>query len=353
MTNQATPTTLNASWFASAVPAKPSGKYAHIVVLRVTDSYSLFQTDGALNTARVQTGEKNGKPMTRITMFKRKQTTAERLMGRELLRRHGLLSNVLTGVADADGVNRDEQGLPVCDYNTDFCKTCPDCITYGFAIGDSGSEKSKVMSDTAYSLTSFDESHETMTLNAPYEEGTMSRKGVVTSRINEQDHVRPQIIFPSVITVRDVTLPLFLYVLNNVTRSKRYGAQTTRTGAMTNHILGIALTDGEIFSNLRFTQTLHDTLEAGGKLKSPDPVAVADALEAAHTIVPDLLKRDRVTVDQHLAGDALKAVLDALPNEDAAVKKLLKDAFDDSRAYFDTYIKKEAGTSKRGKLAKK
>jgi hypothetical protein len=53
----------------------------------------------------------------------------------------------------------------------------PDCIIYGFAIGDSGSEKSKVVVDTAFSITSFDDSHETFTLNAPYENGTMAAKG--------------------------------------------------------------------------------------------------------------------------------------------------------------------------------
>ncbi len=352
MTTQVTSTQLNAQWFPGAVPAKPSGAYAHIIVLRVTNSYALFQTDGELNTARVQTSEKNDKPMTRITLFKRKQTTSERLVGRELLRRHGFLSSALEGTDDADGVQRDASGLPVCDYNVDFCKTCPDCISYGFAIGDSGSEKSKVISDTAYSLTAYDDSHETMTLNAPFEDGTMSRRGIVTSRINEQDHVRPQVIFPSVITVRDATLPLFRYVLNNVARAKRYGAQTTRTGTMTNHILGIALTDGEIFSNLRFTQALHDALDAEGKLKLPDPVSIADALDAASALVPELLKRDRVSIDQHLSGEALQAALAALPNDDAAVKSFFAAAFVDSRAYFDAYIKKDASAPKRGRAKK-
>ena len=111
--------------------------------------------------------------------------------------------------------------------------TCPDCITYGFAIGDSGSEKSKVITDTAYSLTAYDDCHETRTLNAPYEDGTMSRQGKVTSRINEQDHVKPGVIFPAVITARDVTANLFRYVLNNVVRTRHYGAQTTRTGTLT------------------------------------------------------------------------------------------------------------------------
>jgi CRISPR-associated protein Csc2 len=53
----------------------------------------------------------------------------------------------------------------------------PDCIIYGFAIGDSGSEKSKVVVDTAFSITPFDESHESFTFNAPYENGTIASKG--------------------------------------------------------------------------------------------------------------------------------------------------------------------------------
>jgi CRISPR-associated protein Csc2 len=139
---------LNSDWFLSQVPGKPMGRYAHIVALRVTDSYPLFQTDGELNTARVRAGGARDELVTRLTIFKRKQSTPERLTGRELLRRYGFLS----GDA-ADGGDTGEDGLPICDYNVQFCTQCPDCIAYGFAIGDSGSEKSKVITDTAYSLT--------------------------------------------------------------------------------------------------------------------------------------------------------------------------------------------------------
>ena len=52
-------TTLKTDWFPSQVPPKPSGHYVHIIMLRVTDSYSLFQTDGELNTARVSAGVAN------------------------------------------------------------------------------------------------------------------------------------------------------------------------------------------------------------------------------------------------------------------------------------------------------
>jgi CRISPR-associated protein Csc2 len=317
------------------------GRYAHIVVLRVTDSYPLFQTDGELNTARVRAGVAHDGLMTRLAMFKRKQSTPERLVGRELLRRYGFLS----GEAGETGGKKllSEDGQPICDYNVQFCTQCPDCITYGFAIGDAGSEKSKVITDTAYSLTSYDHSHEAFTLNAPYEDGTMTRHGSVTSRINEQDHVQPQVIFPAVVTTRDLTEDLFLYVLNNVLRARRYGAQTTRTGRLHNRVVGIALTDGEVFSNLLFSQRLYDLLADAGEINPPDPVDPDAAFDVAQSLVPELLREDGVVVDQLILGTELESLLTemaALSADDGKVKALLGHAFDASRAYHEAWIAK-------------
>ncbi len=334
---------LNTQWFPKVIPAKPSGRYAHIIALRVTDSYALFQTDGELNTARVQAGLDDQAVITRLTLFKRKQTTPERLTGREWLRRYGILSSELPD--EKAKKETDAQGGLICDYNVAFCKQCPDCITYGFAIGDAGSEKSKVITDTGYSLTAYDSSHEAFTLNAPYEEGTMSRKGTVTSRINEADHVRPQVIFPAVITVRDVTAALFEYVLSNVMRTRRYGAQTTRTGTVSNHVLAIALTDGEIFSNLKFTQALYDALKARNALNSPDPVDMGTALAEAGRLVPGLIQADGVAVDQLLMGDELSAALTGLRgrlDDEAGAKTMLQAALADSRVYYQAYVAKDS-----------
>lgn len=330
--------TLNKDWFPTAVPSKPSGHYAHIVLLRETTSYALFQTDGELNTARVSQGVQNNEMMTRITMFKRKQTTPERLTGRELLRRYDFLSDQPYDSKNKNVVS-DKNGRPICDYNERFCMTCPDCISYGFAIGDSGSEKSKIISDTAYSLTDYSDSHEAFTLNAPYESGTMSRHGSTTSRINEQDHVKPQTFFPAVITVRDTTHALFNYVLNNVMRTRHYGAQTTRTGSVNNHILAIVLSDGEIFSNLKFTQALHDAL--ADQIKPPNPVETAVVQQTAAGLIPALLQQDAVTIDPLLMGDALSQTLTTFTqqlSDASSMKALLDTAFTDSRAYYDTYI---------------
>ncbi len=339
--------TLNTEWFLTEVPGKPMGHYAHLIMLRVTDSYPLFQTDGELNTARVNAGVTHTGLITRLALFKRKQSTPERLVGRELLRRYQFLSGDPGETGGKQTTDKD--GLPICDYNVQFCTQCPDCITYGFAIGDSGSEKSKVITDTAYSLTSYDHSHEAFTLNAPYEDGTMTRYGEVTSRINEQDHVQPQVIFPAVVTARDLTAPLFYYVVNNVLRARRYGAQTTRTGKLHNLVLGIVLTDGEIFSNLLFTQRLYDGLMDAGAINPPDPVNVATAFHAAEALVPELLAQDGMVVDQLLVGEDLQAFLKKLTArtaEDVELKRLLEDAFKDSRAYHEAWIAKANGKKK-------
>jgi len=330
---------LNTTWFPQQVLPKPSGYYAHLVMLRVTDSYALFQTDGELNTARIRVGEHTPGFVSRIEIFKRKQTTPERLVGRELLRHYGFLS-------PEPSVDRrrttDAQNPPICDYNVAFCMTCPDCITYGFAIGDAGSEKSKVITDTAYSLTPYDDSHETRTLNAPFESGTMSREGTVTSRINEQDHVKPGVLFPSVITVRDVTVNLFRYVVQNVLRTRHYGAQTTRTGAMTNHLIALILADGEMFSNLKFTQRLYDALQEQGAIQPPDPIDVPTALQVARALVPQLVAEDGVAIEQQLEGEELDALVREVRAADGnQVRQWLQAAFTDSRAYYERWIAKK------------
>lgn len=140
------------------LPQIPGARYAHILVLRTTESYAVFKTDGELNVARVQRGLASPDLVSRVVLFKRKQTTPERLTGRELLRRYGIY----------DGIYN-QTGSKPCEYNEKPCGICPDCVIYGYAVGEGGSEKSKVYIDSAYSLTPYETSHETMTLNAPYE----------------------------------------------------------------------------------------------------------------------------------------------------------------------------------------
>jgi CRISPR-associated protein Csc2 len=316
--------TVDPKFFHQEIPYKPMGKYVHFLTIRVTESYPLFQTDGELNKARVRAGISDKTTISRLSMFKRKQSTPERLVGRELLRSYGLMT------------------AEECEYNVNFAMNNPDCIIYGFAIGDSGSEKSKVVVDTAFSISAFDESHETFTLNAPYENGTMSKQGEVTSRINQQDHIKPQVFFPSIVTLKDPTEANFLYVFNNILRTRHYGAQTTRTGRVRNELIGVVFADGEIVSNLRWTQAVYDQMKADQTLKTPDPLDEDDVMKAAKTTIESLMSEEFI-VHTDFIGDTFAPLLNevkALTGSETGIKQVLQQADQDAKTYFAKHVEK-------------
>lgn len=316
--------------FHTEIPYKPMGKYVHFLTLRITESYPLFQTDGELNKARVRAGIENPNPISRLSLFKRKQSTPERLVGRELLRQYNLIT------------------AEECEYNVNFAMNNPDCIIYGFAIGDSGSEKSKVVVDTAYSITPFDQSHETFTLNAPYEHGTMSQQGEVTSRINQQDHIRPQVFFPSIVTLKDPTEASFLYVFNNILRTRHYGAQTTRTGRVRNELLGVVFADGEIVSNLRWTQGIFDRVPED-ILNSLDPLEEKTIRDAAINAIEALME-DEFIVHTDFIGEKFTPLLEevkALTKTEEGIISILQKADEEAKAYFKAYIEKPKKASSK------
>jgi CRISPR-associated protein Csc2 len=315
--------------FHQEIPAYPMGKYAHIILVRETNSFALFQTDGELNSSRVSLGRKGPEAGTRIVLFKRKQSTPERLTGRELLRRYNLVGT--------------------CKYNTaDFCKRCPDCIYYGFAIGDKGSERSKVVTDSAFSITGYDTSHMQFTFNAPSENGTMSEDGAMKTALGEQDYVTPQVYFPTVVTIKDPTEAAFIYVLNNVLRTRRYGAQNTRTGTVENSVVGVIFADGEIFSNLQLTQTVYDLLTPEQRQRTP--LAQSAVAQAMETAVSDLL-RDESVVTHLYAGDRLQRLLAevrGLTRDETTLKNVLAQATAETHLYAQTH-----GVDRQATKAKK
>ena len=329
--------TVPAKLFQTEIPYKLMGKYAHFLTIRITESYPLFQTDGELNKARVRAGVKDKATISRLSMFKRKQSTPERLVGRELLRNYGLMT------------------AEECEYNVSFAMDNPDCIIYGFAIGDSGSEKSKVVVDTAFSITAFDESHETFTLNAPYENGTMASKGEngskpgeVTSRINQQDHIRPQVFFPSIVTLKDPTEASFLYVFNNILRTRHYGAQTTRTGRVRNELIGVVFADGEITSNLRWTQAIYDQMQAQNSINPPDPLDEDDVMTAAKSAI-EALMADEFIVHTDFIGDAFVPVIQevkSLTGDETGIKAILEKADAEAKDYAKKHISKKKTAAK-------
>ncbi len=320
------------SEFHTALPRLASGKYVHFIMLRHSQSFPVFQTDGVLNTTRTKSGLTTPELISRLVMFKRKQTTPERLSGRELLRSLSLTSS--------------EEGENYCAYNGEkSCKKCPDCVIYGFAIGDSGSERSKVYSDSAFSLTSYESSHRSFTFNAPAEAGTMSEGGVMRSSINELDHILPEVTFPTIETLRDATSEGFVYVLGNLMRTRRYGAQESRTGTMANHIIGIAMCDGEIFSNLHFTQAIYDAI------KSDPGKPIEELRQIAATIAQEQLAKEPILKRQLIFGEQLNeliAEVGGIYQDEAKLSAILSTLYQQTQAYSTAY-----GAFANGKKAKK
>lgn len=313
------------SLFNPNFPRLAGGKYIHFIMLRHSQSFPVFQTDGVLNTVRLQAGIETTEKISRIVQFKRKQTTPERLTGRELLRSF----NITSAEKEADNY---------CEYNGDkSCKQCPDCIIYGFAIGDSGSERSKVYSDSSFSLTPYDEkSRRSFTFNAPFEGGTMSEAGQMRSAINQLDHILPEVTFPNIETLQDSTYEAFIYVLGNLLRTKRYGAQESRTGTIKNHLLGIIFCDGEIFSNLQFTQALYDAL----KSKSILDGNISDIKMEAQSVINNLLEKELVCKSKTIFGSELEELIsevsDIYQNREILIQTL-ETLSEQTKKYSATY----------------
>lgn len=295
--------------FLKSIPRTPQGRYVHFVMVRETESFPLFQTDGSLNTINVRAGLSDANVTSRLLMFKRKQSTPERLAGRELLR--------------ACGITTDDS----CVYNAPkggACKTCPDCIHYGYAIGE-GAEKSKVYVDSAFSVSPYDVSHHTFAFNAPWESGTMTNKeGATKVSFGSQDHVVPQVFFPTVVTLRDPIYEGFLYVMGNILRADRYGAQDSRTGKVHNHLVAVVFTNGEIFSNLRFTQAIYDTLKEENQWS--EPLNRDHVLAAGLKTFTSLMSTEPVVKQKDWVSSALQSLLSevtALYQDEKKTRELL------------------------------
>jgi CRISPR-associated protein Csc2 len=126
-------------------------------------------------------------------------------------------------------------------------------------------------------------------------------------------------------------------VLNNILRTKRYGAQTTRTGALENHVVAIAFTDGEICSNLKLTQKLYDQLDVdstGQVVKGPYQATTLK--EKIAKILPALLKEDRVTTHLLVDGENLNTLIEEvgeIVTQEQTLVQVLQQAYSECENY--------------------
>src|SRR3989454_7552118 len=269
----------------------PRGRYVSLLLVRKTESETIFRTEGSgegLVKETVIAGIENAQPMRRVVISKRKQTAVERRVGREILREHGLLK-------------KDNKGQ-LCALNTNApCGTCIDCMLYGCAVGGGGAQKSRVMTEDAYSIGPVAKVTERRTFNATFDNGTMRNPitGEASSSINEDEYVLPETHFLDIETLKDVTAGELQYVIGNVLRSSRYGAISSRLGRVQNTLAALIFSDTELFSNLELTQAVYDML-LGNKDELDFPLSDAGVQqavdEAANVLLDRLVSRTPVVV---------------------------------------------------------
>jgi len=239
-------------FFHDDIPDLRENRIVQIVLVRETLSYAKFTTSGEeIDKERTIAGLKHRSFIDRAVMLKRKQVAAERRTGKEFLRAHY--------------DDRISEEIRRCALTEDLCGMCPDCFLYGYAAqkdGAEGSRRSRVYTDTSFSILPAGLCVEMKQQNAVKEKFGVEEKGetLTGQALWEFEYVKPHVLFPAVETLIDVTLPEFLYVIYNITRTKRYGAEKSTGGLMENHILGIYFLNEERFSNLILTQILYDSL---------------------------------------------------------------------------------------------
>ena len=306
--------------FLPAYSNYPQGHYVSLLLVRRVESEAIFRTEGSgepLSKEFVHAGLGGDEVIQRVVISKRKQTAVERRTGRELLRAHDLL------------FAKDEKS-GICALNRNNpCERCMDCMIYGYAAGGGGAQKSRVVTDDAFSLHDAGAVTATKQFNALYDNSTMRdpETGKPSTSIGTDEYVKPETIFLDIETVRDVTVDEFRYVLGNILRSTRYGAISSRIGKLRNVLAGVVLSDCELFSNLELTQAVYDRLRDGAP--EPDfPLRTKAVIEAVRMATDELAQRvvGQITILSPDEVTSLVEEITALYGDETVVKAMLEAA---------------------------
>ncbi|MEO9028828.1 MAG: type I-D CRISPR-associated protein Cas7/Csc2 [Ktedonobacteraceae bacterium] len=327
--------------FHQQVPRYRQNRYVQIVVLRETKSHAIFTTEGqTLDVERLQAGLLSRKQIDRAIMYKRKQIAPERRTGKALMRGLGILDAPQTasskkGTKVAKSIQPSE-----CQIMGGSCGICPDCILYGFAATTgNGSQRARVLTDSGFVVRDLQQVMRNIKLNAIQD--TVAG-GIAGSAFAGRENILPQVFMPTVETLLDVTLPEFLYVLGNILKTTRYGAESNREGFVRNHILGIYWSDVELFSNLELTQRYYDALAGtSADQKLPDYLDLQLFLEHWPAIESAALSQ---VVGRTRTMDNLAELLEGVRNlyhDEKVLRSLFQELARQSKQYVDTMKSKD------------
>lgn len=262
-----------------------------VIVLREVLDYTVLRTEETreLNTVYTPLSTSDPSSTKRVAFLGTKQKAPE---SREL--EHFLR----TANRAADRTE------PDCYLKDNLCLSCPRCGLFGATAATSGREganiKHRIDYSTAFSLLPFEDIADEITFNAINDHTQMTGQALGSRHV-----VRPATLFPSIVTLKSVTLYEFVLTVKALLACKSYGAETRTQGECRNTIVGIVAGWEEVITPLELTLELaHRT---GDNLIGEIAPLVRDSY------VPLAAHRDRVTVLEAEAVDALVTECSTMP----------------------------------------
>jgi CRISPR type I-D-associated protein Csc2 len=179
----------------------------------------------------------------RVGFLGTKQKAAESRQLEQLLR---------TATAEA-GMTVDE-----CYLKDALCLQCPRCGLFGATSTESGRAeraniKHRIEYSTAFSLLTFEDIESATTFNAINDANQTTGQA-----LGSRYAVVPATVFPSIVTLRSVTLTEVILTIKTLLACKSYGAESRIGGDMRNSIFGIVGGWEEVLTPLELTLELYD-----------------------------------------------------------------------------------------------
>ncbi|MEP0819344.1 hypothetical protein [Trichocoleus sp. FACHB-46] len=104
---------------------------------------------------------------------------------------------------------------------------------------------------------------------------------------------------------------------------------------MTNHIVGLAFCDGEIFSNLHFTQALYDALNTKGDIH----VSIGELRQEAAIVAETCLKQEPVR-STTVFGFELEQLLEEVTGiyqDEVKLRTIMTTLYQQTQSYSESY----------------
>jgi len=230
--------------------AKPEpligAKTIQLLLMREVLDYTVLRTEETreLNTVATPLSLKESdKTIVRVGFLATKQKAAESRQLEQLLR---------TATAEA-GIKITE-----CYLKDGLCLECPRCGLFGATSvesgkGDRANIKHRLEYSTAFSLLPFEDIESATTFN-----GINEVNQTTGQALGSRYAVVPATVFPSIVSLRSVTLTEVVLTIKTLLACKSYGAESRIGGDMRNSIFGIVAGWEEIITPLEFTLELFD-----------------------------------------------------------------------------------------------